>query len=141
MKYLKRFENIDDSHLGVTIEDIEYLFTDISDSGWQVDVKFLKKLYQLKKSIYYSGDNPLGLIHYIMVSISKSTPTESRFLRSNWDEVQELNRFIESNEFKEIIDVVSLRLDELGLYIKSKEKINKQLNILIYRKIDKNYIE
>jgi len=142
MKYLKSFEGSEEgSYLGVTPEDIEYLFTDISDSGWKVDIRFLKKLYQLKKSIYYNEDSPLGLIHYIGVSISKPTPVEDRYSRSPWNEVQELNSFIQSDEYKEIIDVVSLRLGELGLYIKSQEKQNKQLNILIYRKIDKNYIE
>jgi hypothetical protein len=43
MKYLKTFENSEEIEFGVTPEDIEYLFTDISDNGWIVNVRFMKK--------------------------------------------------------------------------------------------------
>ena len=55
MKYLKTFENSEELEFGVTPEDIGYLFTDISDNGWKVDVSFLKKLFYFKgtdKSIF-----------------------------------------------------------------------------------------
>ena len=115
MKYLKTFENSEELEFSVTPEDIEYLFTDISDNGWKVDVKFLRKLFDFKQT-----DKPIlkfGLIPYIEVSISKPTPFEQRFNRSQWNEIQELTSFTESDEFQEIIEVASLRLDELELYI------------------------
>ena len=139
MKYLKTFENSEELEFGVTPEDIEYLFTDISDNGWQVDVKFLRKLFDFKHV-----DKPIlkfGLIPYIEVSISKPTPFEQRFNRSQWNEIQELNNFTKSEEFKEIIEVVSLRLDELELYIQKQSYVNNTFNILIYRKTDQNYIK
>ena len=139
MKYLKTFESSEELEFGVTPEDIEYLFTDISDNGWQVDVSFLKKLFDFKhtdKSIF----KKFNLIPYIQVSISKPTPHEQRFSRSEWKETQELKSFTESDEFKEIIEVISLRLDESELYIQKLSYVNNTFNILIYRKTDQNLI-
>jgi hypothetical protein len=139
MKYLKTFENSEELEFGVTPEDIEYLFTDISDNGWRVDVKFLRKLFDFKHT-----DKPIlkfGLIPYIEVSISKPTPIEQRFNRSQWNEIQELKSFTESDEFQEIIEVASLRLNELELYIQKLSYVNNTFNILIYRKTDQNYIK
>ena len=139
MKYLKKFENSEELEFGVTPEDIEYLFTDISDNGWKVDVRFLRKLFDFKHT-----DKPIlkfGLIPYIEISISKPTPVEQRFNRSQWNEIQELKSFTESDEFQEIIEVASLRLDELELYIQKLSYVNNAFNILIYRKTDQNYIK
>jgi hypothetical protein len=140
MKYLKTFENSEEEiEFGVTPEDIEYLFTDISDNGWMVDVRFLRKLFDYKHT-----DKPIlkfALIPYMVVSISKPTSVEQRFSRSPWNEAQELQSFVESDEFKEIIEVASLRLDELGLYIEKQSYVNNTFNILIYRKTDQNYIK
>jgi len=110
MKYLKTFESSEEQEFGVTLDDIKYLFTDISDNGWRVDVRFLRKLFDLK-----STGMPIlkfGLIPYIQVSISKPTPHTDRFSRSPWNEAQELQSFVESDEFKEIIEVASLSLAE-----------------------------
>ena len=144
MKYLKTFESSEEIRIakiefGVAKEDIEYLFTDISDNGWKVDVRFLRKLFDFKHT-----DKPIlkfGLIPYIEVLISKPTPFEQRFNRSQWNEIQELKSFTESDEFQEIIEVASLRLDELELYIQKLSYVNNTFNILIYRKTDQNYIK
>ena len=139
MKYLKTFENSEELEFGVTPEDIEYLFTDISDNGWKIDVNFSRKLFDFKGT-----DKPIlkfSLIPYIEVSISKPTPFEQRFNRSQWNEIQELKSFTESDEFQEIIEVASLRLDELELYIQKLSYVNNTFNILIYRKTDQNYIK
>ena len=140
MKYLKTFEsNEEELEFGVTPDDIRYLFTDISDNGWRLDVRFLRRLFDLK-----STGMPIlkfGLIPYIQVSISKPTPHTDRFSRSPWNESQELQSFVESDEFKEIIEVASLRLDELELYIQKLSYVNNAFNILIYRKTDQNYIK
>ena len=146
MKYLKTFESSEEIRIakiefGVAKEDIEYLFTDISDNGWKVDVRFLRKLFDFRNIQYFSHrrqDKPIlkfGLIPYIEVSISKPTSVEQRFNRSQWNEIQE------SDEFKEIIEVASLRLDELELYIQKLSYVNNSFNILIYRKTDQNYIK
>ena len=139
MKYLKTFENSEELEFGVTPEDVGYLFTDISDNGWKVDVRFLRKLFDFKHT-----DKPIlkfGLIPYIEVSISKPTSHSDRFSRSPWNESQELQSLVESDEFKEIIEVASLRLDEFELYIQKQSYVNNAFNILIYRKTDQNYIK
>ena len=140
MKYLKTFEsNEEELEFGVTPDDIRYLFTDISDNGWRLDVRFLRKLFDFKQT-----ETPIlkfGLIPYIQFSISKPTPHNDRFSRSPWNEAQELQSFVESDEFKEIIEVASLRLDELELYINKQSYVNNAYNILIYRKTDQNYIK
>lgn len=149
MKYLKKFEsNEEELEFGVTPDDIKYLFTDISDNGWRVGVSFLRKLFDFKQTDMSTGNNKLlqnflkfSLIPYIQVSISKPTPHTDRFSRSPWNEAQELQSFVESNEFKEIIEVASLRLDESELYIQKQSYVNNTFNILIYRKTDQNYIK
>ena len=50
MKYLKTFENSEELEFGVIPEDIKYLFTDISDNGWLVNVRFLRKLFDFKRT-------------------------------------------------------------------------------------------
>jgi hypothetical protein len=145
MKYLNKFESNDihieslkmnQSEFGITPDEIKYLFTDISDNGWTVNAQSLKKLKEL---VYDESKNSIlnfYLIPYIQVSINKTTPFEQRFNRSEWKETQELKSFTESDEFKEIIEVISLRLNDLGYYINKQVIENKQLNILIYRKTD-----
>lgn len=139
MKYLKTFENNEESEFLASKEDIVYLFTDLSDNGWQVNVSFVRKLFDFKHT-----DKPIlnfSLIPYIQVSISKPTPFEQRFNRSQFDEVQDLIKLKKSDEYQEMIEVASLRLDDFELYIQNQVESNKQLNILIYRKTDKNYIK
>jgi len=149
MKYLKTFESNDihieslkmnQSEFGITPDEIKYLFTDISDNGWTVNAQSLKKLKEL---VYDESKNSIlnfYLIPYIQVSINKTTPFEQRFNRSEWKETQELKSFTESDEFKEIIEVISLRLDESELYIQKLSYVNNTFNILIYRKTDQNLI-
>jgi len=136
MKYLKTFENSEEIEFGVTPEDIEYLFTDISDNGWIVNVRFMKKLYD-----FSTGTRQhllkFNLIPYIQISISKNW---DRYV-SPWLATQHLNELLNSEEYKEIIEVASLRLDDLGYYIQKQYIERKHLNILIYRKTDQNYIK
>jgi hypothetical protein len=137
MKYLKTFENSEEIEFGVTPEDIEYLFTDISDNGWIVNVRFMKKLYDFSTG---TRQNLLkfDLIPYIQISISKNW---DRFEVSPWLATKYLNELLNSEEYKEIIEVASLRLEDLGYYIQKEHIENKHLNILIYRKTDQNYIK
>ncbi len=136
MKYLKTFENSEEIDFGVTPEDIEYLFTDISDNGWVVNVRFMKKLYDLSTGTRQHLLK-FDLIPYIQISISKNW---DRYV-SPWLATQHLNELLNSEEYKEIIEVTSLRLDDLGYYIQKQYIERKHLNILIYRKTDQNYIK
>jgi hypothetical protein len=137
MKYLKTFENSEEVEFGVTPQDIEFLFTDLSDNGWIVDVKFMRKLYDFSTGTR----KPLlkfALLPYIQINIGKNW---DRFEVSPWLATQYLNDLLNSEEYKEIIEVASLRLDDLGYYIQKQYIERKHLNILIYRKTDQNYIK
>jgi hypothetical protein len=136
MRYLKTFES-EEIEFGVTSEDIEYLFTDLSDNGWIVDVKLMRKLYDFSTGTR----KPMlkfALLPYIQITISKNW---DRFEISPWLATQYLNELLNSEEYKEIIEVASLRLDDLGYYIQKQYVERKHLNILIYRKTDQNYIK
>lgn len=136
MKYLKTFENSEELEFGVTPEDIKYLFTDISDNGWKVDVRFLRKLFDFKHT-----DKPIlkfGLIPYIEVVVTKDW---DRFEVSQWKAKQYLNELMNSEEYLEIIDVAYHRLSDMNFFIQNQYIENKQIHILIYRKTDQNYIK
>jgi hypothetical protein len=144
MKYLKYFESEEHKEdyirdYGVTPDDILYLFTDLVDMGWGVKTRFYKKLYKFDiHEPIEDGDIKLGLVPYIEVTITKDWP---RFDVSIWQASQYLNQLINSPEYLEMIEVVSLRLSDENLFIQKQYIENKQIHILIYKKTDKNYVK
>ncbi len=141
MKYLKYFESSEDyiRDYGLTPDDVKFLFTDLIDLGWIVNVRFYKKLYKLDiHEPIKQGDINLGLVPYIDINITKDWP---RYDVSIWQATKILNDLINSEEYLEIIDVASHRLADENLFIQKQHIENKQIHILIYRKTDKNYIK
>ncbi len=141
MKYLKYFESSEDyiRDYGLTPDDVKFLFTDLIDLGWIVNVRFYKKLYKLDiHEPIKQGDINLGLVPYIDINITKDWP---RYDVSIWQATKILNDLINSEEYLEIIDVASHRLADENLFIQKQNIENKQIHILIYRKTDKNYIK
>lgn len=145
MKKLKYFESTEYSfeddyhiHYGITPEELIYFFTDIIDEGWIVRTRFLKKLYNLGEKEENKNEFTLGLIPYISVTITKNWP---RFEVSIYNANNQLNDLINSEEYKNILQVISDRLSDIDMYIHKQSIENKQLNILIYRKTDKNYVQ
>jgi hypothetical protein len=141
MKYLKYFESQEEyiRDYGLTPDDVKYLFTDLVDIGWNVNVRFYKKLYKLDiHEPMKDGDIKLGLVPYIDIIITKDWP---RFDVSVWQATQIINNLINSEEYLEIIDVASNRLADENLFIQRQYVENKQIHILIYRKTDKNYVK
>lgn len=150
MKYLKYFESIEDrfysKEYGISPDELKYYFTDLSDNGWVINIGFHKKLHKLDihepmisddiQGQYSSGK--LGLIPYIEVTITKDWP---RFDVSIWQATNYLNELINSEEYLEIMEVVSLRLSDENLFIQKQYIENKQIHILIYRKTDENYVK
>lgn len=145
MKHLKYFESEQHEEgyikdYGVTPTDIEFLFTDLIDNGWVVKTSFNKKLYTYDGSFVRSDiDIKLNLIPYIKVSITQGWLNKSIF--SIWQATKYLNQLINSPEYLEVIEVVSLRLSDSDLFIHKQYIEDKQIHILIYRKKDKNYIK
>ena len=144
MKNLKYFESLDSGvdylkDYGITPDDIIYFFTDLIDNGWEVKTRFYKKLYKYEiDEPIKDGDIKLGLVPYISIMVTKNWP---RFEVSLYQATKYLNELINSEEYLEIIDVASNRLADIGLFIQRQYIENKQLNILIYRKTDENYVK
>ncbi len=141
MKHLRYFESQEDYQrdYGLTPDDVKFLFTDLIDLGWIVNVRFYKKLYKLDiHEPIKQGDIKLGLVPYIDIIITKDWP---RYDVSIWQATKILNDLINSEEYLEIIDVASHRLADENLFIQKQHIENKQIHILIYRKTDKNYIK
>lgn len=143
MKYLKYFESIEDrfysKEYGISPDELKYYFTDLSDNGWVINIGFHKKFYKFDvHEPMRSDDIKLGLIPYIEVTITKDWP---RFDVSIWQATNYLNELINSEEYLEIMEVVSLRLSDENLFIQKQYIENKQIHILIYRKTDENYVK
>ena len=135
MKHLKRlFENSDEEylkHYGITPDDLRDFFVDLSDDGWDIIPRFMKKMYQFTDTQpMKDSDIKLGLIPYIQIEITKKTTSDA-----------ELKSLLNSEQFIDILDVVAHRLLDVGFYIKRSFIENKRLTILIYRKSDENYIK
>ena len=144
MKHLRYFESLSDDEgyvyeYGLTPDDVRFLFTDLIDLGYLVNVRFYKKLFKLDiHEPMKDGDIKLGLVPYIDVIITKNW---SRFDVSIWQATQILNDLVNSEDYLEIIDVASHRLSDENLFIQKQHIENKQIHILIYRKTDKNYVK
>lgn len=144
MKHLKKlFESSEKEyikHYGITPDELIYFFTDISDEGWEVTVRFMKKMYNSTQTQPMNdSDVKFGLIPYIQTEISKKEIANYR-TETNIAE-KDLNGLLNSELLLETIDVVSKRLSDIGLFIKKYSIENRVLVILIYRKSDENYIK
>ncbi len=132
MKYLKKFESNDDySEYGITPEELKYYFIDLVDEGWLVKLRFRKK--HIQKHIYH-GQFEFVLVPSIEVEIFKEWSS-----RNEYQDV--LRELMASNSFKEEVDVLKPRLNDIGLYVKDISIENRRLRILIYRKSDSKLIK
>jgi hypothetical protein len=108
MKYIKYFESInsDNPDLGISLDEIEECFYEMSDSGWIIKVKFDLKLFNSKidkeKSIFIMDKIPFIEILIIM---------------KKGESCQEL---LNSDIYYESISRLEDRLKNANLYIKSQ---------------------
>lgn len=125
MKYLKFFESSDLEDYGITAEEVEYLFTDLTDTGdYSINVYFKKKLKQMNG--YKIGTiNRFNLvtIPYIEVRLKTNIVKRLNIRLPGSDQNYEflvrgeLNKLLHSDIFKETIEISNERLKEYGLYI------------------------
>jgi hypothetical protein len=132
--YTKLFESSEEDF---DIDEIKYYFTDLEDVGYNVTIKKSSKLTQ-SKSIDKSTRKfiwDFNMISFIEVYIRKNpgsptTPTQ-------------LNRFMNSDLFTEVIDVAKDRLGDMNLFIDDDsiklDEINSRflLRLNIYKNEDK----
>lgn len=131
LKKFKLFESSDDIiQFGVTVDDLEFYFTDFIDNDYNLRIYPSSVLIDMRNK---EEDNlfKLGIINYISVEIWKKSVRNKHNYRS----------IIETPEFKEIIDESNDRLKDHGLFIKDVIPYGYRISILIYREIDKKYLQ
>lgn len=145
MKYLKFFEGVEDTQMGISTDEVKECFYDLTDEGWTVVVKFDKKLKSQK------NDNKPGMTEILMDLIPF---LEIKIHKGHVNKISdtELIRLEQSELYKDCISKLKGRIDEHGLVVINNPKYNHscgqveqlpnggfQIFILIYRKSDENY--
>lgn len=142
MRYLKHFEGLQNTQMGITTDEIKECFYDLSDEGWDVNIRFSKRMMNAKV-IREEGRISMDLIPSIEVKIHKKSRPNGTPINSSIVELQDLQ---ETDTYKHCMSLFSGRLDEYDLFI-SVEAVQRivsggsQIYILIYRKLDENYIK
>ena len=133
MKYLKYFESSENDFTldqrNVLMDEIKYYFTDLEDVGCNVRLTTGSKLIQSKSSDLTHFD--FNMVNFIKVYI---TPENSR----------STGKFMESDLFKEVIDVAKDRLSDKNLFIGDINQTGSfcsYIEINIYRNEDMDKIK
>jgi len=141
MRYLKAFESNASDRLGIDINDVKECFYDLSDNGWVINTRFAKRLKNAKvdKGVNkWAGVVSMDLVPYLEIRIHMKFP-----LRVSIMTLQELQ---ESDSYKDCMSLLNGFLNDHELFIE-QEKVERiksggsQIYILIYRKLDQNYIK
>lgn len=129
MKYLRYYESDDNYELyGISPEEIKFMFVDLEDLGWNIFIRFNKRLHQLDFGTEFSkGDIKLGLVPSIELRVKHNNP----FGKTTNSISRELLELINSDIFKETIEVSNDRLQEYNWKIKSIVKENDYIKILL----------
>jgi hypothetical protein len=110
MKYLKYFESSEE----LTEEKIKEMFLDISDMDWNVQVLKTEELMQ-------KGDNNYNNFEFEFVNFFRVRIFKIHTSR-RWDVEQkkEIENLLNSDIYKEVIEVANERLNDFGWYIDMK---------------------
>jgi hypothetical protein len=146
MKHLKLFESFKEENLyGISPEELQYFFTDLTDDGYIVDINFKKRLKQgtfiALPRLRFDSKVDFNLDTYIEVKIKKNWvavfgdihyPSAVRKIASD------LNNIIESEFYKDIIQTVDDRLGEFGLYIQNQIIKDDYILVMICKSKNEN---
>lgn len=147
MKYLKNYKLFEsdeiDYYNGLIKEDIEDMFLEISDMGFDVFVYFSKRLV-VKDKDWKIGNTrtTYGEIPYIEIRIlHKRTDnpieiTSMKVLERN----QCMKNLKDSEEFKSLIDEVNNRISHNDWYVSESIVIQDTLETFLHRKQDSKYV-
>lgn len=134
LKSFKIFESEEDiKNFGVELSELKWYFTDFIDDGFDIRIQPMSKLVDLKTIERPFGEYTLGEIKYIKINFWKRGQSNSN--KFNYI------KFINTQEFKDIIKESNNRIMEYGLYIKDIIPYGSRFSILIYREIDKKYLQ
>ena len=129
MKYLKKFNESVDIYNGLTKEDFDDFFVDITDDRWDIRTQFKKELCR------GTGPIPMGakfkIVPVIYVYLKKDHIEPTNAAKAN----NYLKRYLENDKlFREVIDVTNNRLGDYGFYIHDISIVNNnEITILIYK--------
>lgn len=161
MKYLKYFEEVGekldiDHYNGLTKEHLEDMFVEVSDMGFDVIVSLTQRTVVVNS---FSENEPmkLGDIPYVEVRISSPLPSGEFHpeYRADWEQHKlEGNRrlldlYNNSDELKEIIDVVDERIGEYKWYVsevmldghnKLDSHTRRTIKVFLHRDGDEKYV-
>ncbi len=107
MKYLKYFESSDTE---LTQDKIKEMFLDISDMDWNVQVYKTEEVRQ--NSVSGTSFN-FDIVNFYKVRIFKIHTSR----RWDVDQKREIESLLESDIYKETIEVANDRLNDFGWYI------------------------
>lgn len=145
MKYLKTYKLYEsdevDYYNGLIKEDIEDMFIDISDMGFQVNVILSKRLVMVDKDWKIGNTRTtFGEIPYIEVRIS---PIRNPILTSTdvLNRNQNMKSLNNSDDFKSLLDNVSHRISYNDWYVSESIVIQDTLKVFLHRKQDSKYIK
>jgi hypothetical protein len=130
MRYLRYFESSDE----LTPEIIKDMFLDISDMDWDVRANKAEKMFDKKTSnTLYAKDLSFldfELVEYFQVKIRKDY---SHYTSRRWtlEQKRELENLINSDTFKEVIEVANDRLNDFGWYI-DMNTLNTQFSKILF---------
>lgn len=134
LKSFKIFESEEDiKQFGINPDELKWYFTDFIDDGFNIRIQPMSKLIDLKTIERPFAGYTLGEIKYIKVAIWKRDQSNSS--RFNY------RTFMNKQEFEDIILEANERLIDHGLYIQDIQPFGSQLSILIYREMDKKYLQ
>jgi|SaaInlV_165m_DNA_3_1040750.scaffolds.fasta_scaffold51590_1 hypothetical protein len=137
MKYLKTFEGWEmlvpkeEHYNGLTKEYIEDMFVDISDAGYNTSTYFDKNLIQRDTSVdKEDGKMVIESIPYIRCVFQELVQRNANDVGRQKEELED---YIKSSEFKEIIETTNDRLGDFGWYISKSKVVGYQLKIFMHR--------
>lgn len=145
MKYLKTYRLYEsdevDYYNGLIKEDIEDMFIDISDMGFQVNVILSKRLVMVDKDWKIGNTRTtFGEIPYIEVRI---LPIRNPILTSIdvLNRNQNMKSLNNSDDFKTLLDDVNHRISYNDWYVSESIVIQDILKVFLHRKQDSKYIK
>ena len=154
MRYLatyKLFESDEVDYNGLTKEDVEDMFIEVSDMGFQINILFDKRIVMINKD---GSDNlRVNYATIPLITVKMSLPIKfpanmggaDRFQIENQKAENEdrLRKFKVSDEFHSIIGEVNDRISHNGWYIFDssmiKSGISQTLKVFLQRKQDSKY--
>lgn len=129
LKTYESFENEDYSGWGIGQEEVENLFSDLSDSDLIVSIEFKKKLLPSQENILgRGGDIKFTLVPTITAIVRLSYKAGEKFRV-----IEDIKSILESTLFNDCIEVAESRLKTKGYEMKTPYREMDMIVISFFR--------